>query len=160
MLSRVRRTRHAIAFLLPLAFTLTRADEAVAQLSPRDAVGRVLQWLDMYGEEYAPVPESGQWGLVFGWFEEGEAKELSFSATGGKVYRVAGAGDANSQDLDLCVYDGSGQELACDTGTDNIPLVTFTAKSTGRYRVVLTAYRISGNSTFAGMVLLRSKVGW
>lgn len=72
MFSRVRRARRAIAFLLPLAFILTRADQAAAQLSPRDAVGRVLQWFDMYGEGYAPVPERGQWSLVFWWFEEGE----------------------------------------------------------------------------------------
>ncbi|HUP51323.1 MAG TPA: hypothetical protein VM198_02515 [Longimicrobiales bacterium] len=119
-----------------------------------DAIDDVLEWLD---EGYELIPEHGQWGLVFGWFAESEEKELRFTATSGESYMIAGGGDANSEDLDICVYDQYDDEIECDVLTDNYPLVSFTAAATGTYRAVLTAYALSGSTSYAGMAVLRER---
>lgn len=116
------------------------------------AIQDVLEWLD---EGYQLVPESGQWGLVFGWFAEGEDKEITFAVSKGETYMLAGGGDDSSEDLDICVYDAQGDEVDCDVLTDNFPLVEFTAETSGTYRAVLNAYSLSGSTSYAGMALLR-----
>jgi hypothetical protein len=70
---------------------------------------------------------------------------------------LAGGGDDNSEDLDICVYDQYGNEIECDTLVDNFPLVSFTAASSGTYRAVLTAYSLSGSTSYAGMAIMREK---
>jgi hypothetical protein len=119
-----------------------------------DAIDDVLEWLD---EGYELIPEHGQWGLVFGWFSESEEKELRFNVTSGETYMIAGGGDANAEDLDICVYDQYGDEIECDVLEDNFPLVTFTAAATGTFRAVLTAYALSGGTSYAGMAVLRER---
>ena len=133
---------------------------ALGALAPRpaqaqdlaDAILDVLEWLD---EGYQLVPESGQWGLVFGWFAEGEEKEITFTVSKGETYMIAGGGDEGSEDLDICVYDEDDTEVACDVLTDNIPIVEFTAESGGTYRAVLNAYALTEGTSYAGMALLR-----
>lgn len=145
-------------FLLPTllatpALLLTSPDSLEAQ-SIGDAIIDVLEWVD---EGYELLPEMGQWGLVFGWFAEGEEKEISFAVTAGQTYMIAGGGDDNSEDLDICVYDSSGAQVDCDQLTDNFPLVEFTAEATGTYRAVLDAYSVTGGTTYAGMAILRKR---
>ncbi|HXV87445.1 MAG TPA: PPC domain-containing protein [Gemmatimonadales bacterium] len=130
---------------------------AHAQLSLKAALDDVLGWVNLKQADYEAIPEMGQWGMTFGWFAEGEEKQLMFAATKGKDYFIAGGGDENSEDLDICVYDPKGAKVECDTATDDVPLVTFTAAQDGTYRVVLKAYDVDGSTTFAGMVLLRKK---
>jgi hypothetical protein len=135
-----------------VAFTAIPAPASAQSIS--DAIDEVLDWLD---EGYDLIPEHGQWGLVFGWFSEGEEKELEFAVTSGQTYMIAGGGDANSEDLDICVYDQRKEEVECDVLTDNYPLVTFTAESSGTYRAVLTAYALNGSTSYAGMAVLRER---
>ena len=135
-----------------VAFAAAPAPAAGQSIS--DAIAEVLDWLD---EGYDLIPEHGQWGLVFGWFSESEEKELRFNVTSGETYMIAGGGDASSQDLDICVYDQYGDEIECDVLTDNYPLVTFTASASGTFRAVLTAYSLSGSTSYAGMAVLRER---
>ncbi len=147
--------RLSVAPLLALALSISAVLPARASAqSISDAIDDVLEWLD---EGYELIPEDGQWGLVFGWFAEGEEKEIRFNVTSGETYMIAGGGDANSEDLDICVYDQFGDEVECDVLTDNFPLVTFTAASAGTYRAVLTAYALSGSTSYAGMAVLRER---
>jgi hypothetical protein len=142
---------------LLLAFGLVTFAAAPAPASGQsisDAIDNVLDWLD---EGYELIPEQGQWGLVFGWFAESEEKEVRFNVTSGETYMIAGGGDANSEDLDICVYDQYGDEVECDVLTDNYPLVTFTAEATGTFRTVLTAYALTGSTSYAGMAVLRER---
>jgi hypothetical protein len=135
-----------------LTFGVAPAPTSAQSIS--DAIDEVLDWLD---DGYELIPEHGQWGLVFGWFAESEEKELRFNVTAGETYMIAGGGDANSEDLDICVYDQHNDEIECDVLTDNYPLVTFTAERAGTYRAVLTAYALSGSTSYAGMAVLRER---
>lgn len=118
-----------------------------------EAISDVLEWLE--DDDYTLIPESGQWGLVFGWFSEGEEKDITFSVTLGERYMLAGGGDDNVDDIDICVYDQTGREVECDTAIDNFPLVSFIAHSTGTWRATLTAYSLNSPTAYAGMALLR-----
>jgi len=149
------RSLRSSAFLFAvglLAFAAVPAPTSAQSIS--DAIDEVLDWLD---EGYDLIPEHGQWGLLFGWFSESEEKEIRFNVTSGETYMIAGGGDANSEDLDICVYDQYGEEVECDVLTDNYPLVSFTAQSGGTYRAVLTAYSLSGSTSYAGMAVLRER---
>ena len=153
-------TRHltTVSFLPFAAAALLAVLPTPAQTqSLKGAVDDVLGWVNLKAEDYEAIPEMGQWGMTFGWFAEGEEKELLFTATKGKSYFIAGGGDENSEDLDICVYDPKGTKIECDTATDDVPLVTFTASQSGTYRATLKAYDIDGSTSFAGMVLLRKK---
>lgn len=143
------------AFLVFLSLTCLPA-VARAQLDLQNAINDVLGWIRVYDKDYEAIPEMGQWGLMFGWFAEGEEKELTFEVTAGKSYVIAGGGDNNSKDLDICVYDPRGAQVDCDEETDDVPLVLFDAKQSGRYRAVLKAYSLSETS-FAGIVVLRKR---
>jgi hypothetical protein len=149
--------RSALVSAAVIAASLVLPARAHAQLSLKAAVDDVLGWVSLKAEEYEAIPEMGQWGMTFGWFAEGEEKELEFTATQGKSYFIAGGGDENAEDLDICVYDAKGGKVECDTATDDVPLVTFTASQNGTYRATLKAYAIDGSTSFAGMVLLRKK---
>ena len=112
----------------------------------------MLEWLE--GDEYTLIPEFGQWGLVFGWFSEGEEKDISFNVTVGERYMIAGGGDGNVDDIDICVYDNRGREVECDVATDAFPVVSFIAHSSGTWRATLTAYSLNSLAAYAGMALL------
>ena len=148
-----RFLRYPTLFVVLTFVSALTAREASAQ-DVGEAIIDVLEWLD---EGYELIPEEGQWGLVFGWFAEGEEKEIRFNVTSGESYLIAGGGDANSDDLDVCVYDQYGDEIECDTLTDNFPLVEFTAESNGTFRAVLNAYSLSGSTSYAGMAILRQR---
>lgn len=147
--------RWSSALLLAIGLTAFAAAPApTSAQSISDAIDEVLDWLD---EGYDLIPEHGQWGLLFGWFSESEEKEIRFNVTSGETYMIAGGGDANSEDLDICVYDQYNDEVECDVLTDNYPLVSFTAERSGTYRAVLTAYSLSGSTSYAGMAVLRER---
>jgi hypothetical protein len=145
--------RSLLAVFLVLAFF---PGAARAQLNLQNAIGDVLDWIKVYEDNYEAIPENGQWGLMFGWFAEGEEKEFTFEVTAGKSYVVAGGGDDNAKDLDICIYDPRGTEVDCDEETDDVPLVLFEAARSGRYRAVMKAYSLTETS-FAGMVVLRKR---
>lgn len=141
-----------IAAVLLVATAIgTGSARAQSESSIVNAIGEVADWLD---EGWDLVPGAGEWGLVFGWFAEGEEKTLTFDAEQGETYMIAGGGADTAEDLDICVYDANGEEVGCDVLDDNFPLVTFRAESSGTYRAVLTAYAVDGPTTHAGMALL------
>jgi len=151
----MRRTRRSLPTLLAAVLLLsTGTPEPTSAQSITDAIVDVLEWLE---EGYDLVPEQGQWGLVFGWFSQGEQKELHFTATAEQSYMIVGGGDLSSADLDICVYDPYGREIDCDVMRDNYPMVEFTAEVSGTYRAVLLAYELTGYTSYAGMAVLRER---
>lgn len=75
----------------------------------------------------------------------------------GRKYVFAGAVQDDC-DLDILIQDSSGNTLAKDSKTDNIPVAEFTPNRTDRYTIRLRLYSAPG-SRFCGMVLLRDN-GW
>lgn len=84
--------------------------------------------------------------------EKGKA-EFNRSFTRGEKYALVGGGDNSAEDVDIEILDSKGKVVASDTKTDAIPVVTFTAPSTGTYTVRLTLYK--GRPSFCAAVILR-----
>ena len=153
-----RTTRCGALVVGAIALMVSFPQAGAGQDSVERAVVSVVQ--ELFGwvhvdDEYSLVPDYGQWGVVVGWFSEGEEKEIRFDVSAGESYKIAGQGDRNVSDLDICVYDSVGREVGCDELADAIPLVTFTASRSGTYRAVLTAYSLESFTAYAGMILLR-----
>lgn len=142
------------AALALFALSVPESGTAQVEESVASVVSGLFQWLEV-DDSYSLVPEYGQWGVVVGWFSEGESKEVRFEAQSGARYKFAGEGDDGVEDIDICVYDSRNVEVACDELVDAIPLVSFTARSSGTYRVVLTAFSLESLTAYAGMILLR-----
>ena len=136
------------------AASIPQSGTAQVEKSVTSVVSGLFDWLEV-DDSYSLVPDYGQWGIVVGWFSEGERKEIRFEAEAGASYKFAGQGDSDVDDIDICVYDQNNVEIECDQMSDAIPLVTFTARSSGSYRVVLTAYSLDSVAAYAGMILLR-----
>ena len=91
------------------------------------------------------------------YIQPGNYSFLTTDLEGGRTYLFGGAvGEGN--DLDIIVLDSSGDEVARDTKTDNVPIVEFTPSYTGRYTIRLKLYSASGGR-FCSMVLMQ-KGGW
>jgi len=50
---------------------------------------------------------------------------------------LVGVCDLDCEDLDLIVYDPNGQRVEEDVATDDVPIVIFTPRRTGNYRVTM-----------------------
>ena len=146
----------------PLLVCLPVPSGLVGQtLADRESVARVMDQLipsdrERVGLELPRHPET--WSLVIARFAKGDSREVVFPAEASEEYHVIGATDSSwtGTDIDICIYGPEGNPVACDTLEDGYPIVSFTAKMSGTYQVVLTAVSVEGGGTsFAGMVVLR-----
>ena len=154
--ARKRMPKICALLLVCLALPAHLAAQTVAD---REAVARVMDRLipsdrERPGSELASYPET--WSLVIARFAKGDSREVGFPAEATERYRVIGATGSPGTDIDICIYGPGGNPVDCDTLDDSLPIVSFTAKTAGTYRAVLTAVSVEGGGTsFAGMVVLR-----
>ena len=112
----------------------------------------------LIGDEIPHSP--GTWSLVIARFAKGDSREVPIPARAGEEYVAKGAAESLGTDVDICIYGPAGDQIDCDTLDDSVPVVTFTAKTEGTYRAVMTAASVEGGGTsFAGMIVLRELEG-
>lgn len=71
---------------------------------------------------------------VIGVLEDGATSYVEVTLEGGTEYFFAGACDQDCADLDLRLYLADDfEEVASDVATDDVPLLSFTAPSSGAY---------------------------
>ena len=124
----------------------------------RESVNRVVEALLTFaggmGDEIPHNPEA--WSLAIARFAKGDSREVAISAKAGENYEVNGVAESLGADVDICIYGPAGDPVDCDTLEDSFPIVSFTAKTEGTYRAVMTAVSVEGGGTsFAGMIVLR-----
>ncbi|MEY3173686.1 MAG: hypothetical protein RLZZ436_1600 [Planctomycetota bacterium] len=91
------------------------------------------------------------------YIQPGNFSGITTDLQGGRTYLFGGAvGEGN--DLDIIIVDSSGDEVARDTKTDNVPIVEFTPSFTAKYTIRLKLYS-AGGGRFCSMVLMQ-KGGW
>lgn len=85
---------------------------------------------DLNLEGFAEVGESERGGL-------NSDREIRFSLSlmEGMDYQLVGVCDNDCEDMDLVIYNPSGGEVDSDRLTDAMPILAFTAASSGEYRV-------------------------
>ena len=153
--ARKRTPRICALLLVCLALPAHLAAQTPAD---RESVSRVVELLFVSAGEFGDeIPHSpGTWSLVVARFAKGDSREIAIPAEAGEDYRVIGATESFRTDIDICIYGPGGNPVDCDTLDDSVPVVSFTAKTEGTYRAVMTAASVVGGGTaFAGMVVLR-----
>ena len=151
--TRMRRICALLLVCLPVPSGLVAQTEA-----DRESVNRVVEPLlaaaGLVGDEIPHSP--GTWSLVIARFAKGDLREVRIAAVAGEEYVAKNVAASLGADIDICVYGPAGDQVGCDTLDDSVPVVTFTAKTEGIYRAVMTAASVEGGGTaFAGMIVLR-----
>ncbi|MFM7058658.1 MAG: hypothetical protein ACKO2P_17225 [Planctomycetota bacterium] len=91
------------------------------------------------------------------YIQPGNYSFITTDLEGGRTYLFGGA-VSKENDLDILILDSSGNEVARDTKTDNVPIVEFTPPYSARYSIRLKLFSASGGR-FCSMVLMQ-KGGW
>lgn len=92
--------------------------------------------------------------LLGGFAETSESMDWKTRLEFGKEYVLIGGGDEDATDIDLEVYDPSGNLVVQDDESDNNPVVNFRAKSAGEYTFRLKLYECDANGSFCAMAIM------
>ena len=153
--------RAILVFAVLLVNSLTAPGAVMAQTeADRESVRTVVERLfDISGEPSVSRLEvarhTGIWSVVIAQFAKGDTQEIDIPANVGERYQVVGGSESYETDVDICIYSLEGGQYGCDTLEDSYPVVTFTARTEGTYRAVMTAASLEGGTSSAGMVVLR-----
>jgi hypothetical protein len=74
-------------------------------------------------------------GPVYGSLADDAKGSHDMTVVAGREYVLFGACDNDCTDLDLLIYDGSGDLVRRDVATDDRPVLIFTAAKAGKYRI-------------------------
>lgn len=74
-------------------------------------------------------------GPVFGSLDDDAEGSHDMTVIGGKDYVLFGACDNDCTDLDLLIYDGDGDLVRRDVEADDRPVLIFTPRKSGKYRI-------------------------
>jgi len=119
--------------LVVAALGCTAASPAFAQENYRQTVRNEI------GRHESDILSNGYQrdrDLLSGSLRQGAQENTMIQLQAGVSYNIQGACDEDCSDFDLRIFDPSGNQLAEDVGTDDWPRLTFTATSTGQYRMV------------------------
>lgn len=92
---------------------------------------------------FRPDPNAFPSDLIAGFLDEGGTVGLELTLQSGASYVVVGVCDADCSDLDLAVTDASGNMLAEDELTDDVPVLEFNGPPGGVAMLLVTMYDCS-----------------
>lgn len=72
--------------------------------------------------------------VYVGYLNEGEIRDVSITRDAGVFYSIVGVCDDDCTDLDLALYDPSGEMIDLDLPADDYPEVSVTPSGSGAYR--------------------------
>lgn len=138
---------------------------AAAPVSAKEWVpGKYLdQAMSRVMESVRKVTDKTQYGLddqsscfIGAYLEEGkQVGAATIPLTGGTEYAFIGGGDDDVQDMDLYLLDADGDVVAKDDAKDSNPVVVFTPKEDGKYKVVMKLVDGKARGSFVAYALLR-----
>jgi hypothetical protein len=93
-------------------------------------------------------------GPVYGSLNDDAQATHEMTVVGGNQYVLMGACDNDCTDVDLKIYDTAGNLQMQDVAVDDTPVLTFTANSSGKYRVVVAMATCNRNPCYYGVQLM------
>jgi hypothetical protein len=93
-------------------------------------------------------------GPVYGHLNNGASATHQMTVSGGNAYVLFGACDNDCRDVDLKIFDTSGNMIMQDVAVDDTPVLTFTASSSGSYRVEVVMANCNRNPCYYGVQLM------
>ena len=131
---------------LTLSFLLFNAGSALPQW--QEAVNSQLQRSqERAADDGFRMMEDNRTGSM----SEGDPESLSLSLRVGTEYKIVGVCDQDCSDLDLRLFDASGNEVDEDIMTDDVPIVTVTPSRSETYRLQVIMVACSTEPCFYGI---------
>ena len=93
-------------------------------------------------------------GPLYGRLSDHATASHEMDLIAGSDYALLGACDNDCSNLDLRLHDSAGTMQGEDVESDDTPVVTFTAPSSGRYRIDVIMASCSRNPCFYGIQLV------
>jgi hypothetical protein len=90
---------------------------------------------------------------------EGATQDYPVSIGAGQRYTIAGVCDNDCPDLDIKLLDATGTEVASDTATDSVPVVSYAASKSGLFTVRVVMYDCNVAPCSAGLTVMASAAG-
>ena len=103
------------------------------------------------------LPERNQWCVYGSVLEDGQKSTVTNVTMGRGTTVVCARSDSNAQDIDICLQNGSSQNLKCDASADDRPAVVYETTGYGTYGVETKNYESSGKRAFIMTSVLRVK---
>jgi hypothetical protein len=85
---------------------------------------------------------------------EGATQDYPVTLIAGVPYKIAGVCDNDCPDLDIKLLDSRGTELASDSLTDSLPIVSYRPGQSGEYRVRVVMYDCNVAPCSAGLTVM------
>jgi hypothetical protein len=85
---------------------------------------------------------------------EGATQDYPVTMIASVPYKIAGVCDNDCPDLDIKLLDSSGRELASDSLTDSLPIVSYRPGQSGEYRVRVVMYDCNVAPCSAGLTVM------
>ena len=141
----MRLAPRVLAFVAPLALLAAAPGAASAQSYAQQVWDQLQRVYDIAaGEDYTLQ------NYIIGALNDDGTDSWTFPLDAGTSYLITGACDTDCSDLDIVVTDENGNTVAQDQTTDDIPVVQFTTRGSGRHTVEITMYACSANPCYFG----------
>ena len=148
-------SRRLVVALLPLVAACA-GRSSTSSTAPRGAyttqVAGYLARLESNarGQGYTRVAA----GPVYGHLNDDATTTHQMTVVGGNSYALFAACDIDCRDVDLKIFDTSGNLIMQDIAMDDTPVLTFTANGSGKYRVEVVMATCNRNPCYYGVQLM------
>jgi hypothetical protein len=151
--------RSIAAVLLPLAAAACGGSRAPATTTAPAARGQYTTQVEGYLARLATNARGQGYnrnvaGPVYGSLNDDATSSHDLTVTAGNQYVIFGACDNDCTDVDLKIYDTNNNLQLQDVAVDDTPVLTFTANTSGKYRVVVAMATCNRNPCYYGVQLM------
>jgi hypothetical protein len=142
-------------FTTPSSHAALRQEQPLAEQAVRKVLGATTKVVKQ-------SPFNFDAGVCFGIavLSRGGFIQTPYPLQRGVRYLFIGGGDINAQDINLAVLDANGKTVAGDSAPDAIPVVFFTPKYTGNYRLTMRLKKSKTTTSFCSIVVMRKTGGY
>jgi hypothetical protein len=148
-----------------IAFVLAASLGSAARAADNSPVAYVAEALDNVASIVRKISDQTGFGydrnisILGAYVRNGQSVSLLRWLDAGQKYGFVGHGDRDAVDLDIDVFDPSGNRVAFDNAPQTLALVEFMPHQSGQYTIVLRLDRCRQPWSFCAMAILRHG-GW
>jgi hypothetical protein len=145
----------AVAAALTLASSPASAKDWVPGKYLNQALVRVMAGVRSVSEKTKYGLDDASTCFIGALVVEGKQVTTRIPLKGGTQYALIGGGDDDVKDMDLYLEDSDGNVVAKDDATDANPVVVYTPREDGKYKVVMKLISTRATSSFCCYATLR-----
>lgn len=141
-------TLRTLSFMIVTSTSLTTMAQSDCLVQKQ-----VLDWCVELAKEGLVLSHA----LHYGSLSNGGEERLEITLEGGHSYKIAAVCDGDCGDLDLCLFDEAGDQVACDTSEDSVPLLSIEANANSGATLQVKMAECTVNPCRYGVAIFSSK---